>query len=136
MKSKMRDSDMPLMRRIDVALRRVTNGEGTMRVPVEATDPDIVLADCRAAIEYYRAGLEKRTPKWVPTRVLLVDMVRGDFPIGQAVVAEAGEHDCYCNRLGAVSVRATNGQMLGVKPSEFEPLAWHPNHDVTEKAVP
>ena len=49
-RSQMRDGDMPLLDRIDVALRRVTNGEGQMRVPVEATDPDVVLFDCRAEI--------------------------------------------------------------------------------------
>ena len=50
MTSKMRDSELTLTERIDAALRRVTSGEGTMRVPVEATDPDIVLADCRLAV--------------------------------------------------------------------------------------
>lgn len=53
-RSKMRDGDMPLLDRIDVALRRVTNGEGQMRVPVEATDPDVVLFDCRREIERLR----------------------------------------------------------------------------------
>ena len=54
-RTKMRDGDMSLLDRIDVALRRVTNGEGRMRVPVEATDPDVVLFDCRAEIERLRA---------------------------------------------------------------------------------
>lgn len=46
----LRDGHLPLVERIDVALRRVTNGEGQMRVPVEATDPDIVLHNCRDRI--------------------------------------------------------------------------------------
>jgi hypothetical protein len=56
-RSKMRNGDMPLLDRIDVALRRVTNGEGQMRVPVEATDPDVVLFDCKREIERLRAEL-------------------------------------------------------------------------------
>ena len=50
MTSNMRDGELTLTERIDAALLRVTNGEGAMRVPVEATDPDIVLADCRLAV--------------------------------------------------------------------------------------
>jgi hypothetical protein len=56
-RSKMRDGDMPLLDRIDVALRRVTSGEGQMRVPVEATDPDVVLHDCKREIERLRKEL-------------------------------------------------------------------------------
>ena len=129
----MRNSGMPLDERIGEALRRVTSGEGTMRVPAEATDPDLVLVDCRMALDYYRACLEKRAPKWVPSRVLLPCQVRGDFPVGHATMAEAGEHDCDSNRWGAVSVRATNGQMLGVRPAEFEPLEWRKNEGHNDK---
>lgn len=45
MKSEMRDADMPLLERIERAIDRITSGSATMRVPVEATDPDIVLRD-------------------------------------------------------------------------------------------
>jgi hypothetical protein len=86
-----------------------------------------VESDCMKALDYYRAGLEQRAPKWVPCRVLLEGPVRGDYPIGHTTLAEAGEHDCESNRYGAISVRATNGQMLGVKPAEFEPLEWRKN---------
>lgn len=127
MTTKMRDGDMPLAKRIDAAILRVAQGSGQMRVPAEATDPDMVLSDCMKALDYYRAGLEKRAPKWVPCRVLLEGPVRGDYPIGHATIAEAGEHDCESNRNGAISVRATNGQRLGVRPAEFEPLEWRSN---------
>jgi hypothetical protein len=123
----MRDSDLTLAKRIDAAMHRIAHGSGHMRVPVEATDPDMVLSDCMKALDYYRAGLEQRAPKWVPCRVLLEGPVRGDYPIGHTTLAEAGEHDCESNRYGAISVRATNGQMLGVKPAEFEPLEWRKN---------
>ena len=127
MKTKMKDSNLPITERIHHAIRRVTDGKGLMRIPVEATDPDIVLSDCMKALDYYRAGLEKRAPKWVPCRVLLKGPVRGDYPIGHTTLAEAGEHDCESNRYGAISVRATNGQRLGVKPAEFEPIDWRGN---------
>ena len=125
--SRMRDSDLTLAKRIDAAIYRIAHGSGHMRVPVEATDPDMVLSDCMKALDYYRAGLEQRAPKWVPCRVLLEGPVRGDYPIGHTTIAEAGEHVCTSNRYGAISVQATNGQMLGVKPAEFEPLEWRKN---------
>lgn len=40
-----------LIERIDAAICRIANGEGTMRVPVDETDPDMVLADCQKEIE-------------------------------------------------------------------------------------
>jgi len=52
--SKMRDADMPLTERIAAAIERITHGQAAMRVPVEATDPDVVLADCQMEIEKLR----------------------------------------------------------------------------------
>lgn len=48
---RMRDADMPLLDRIDAAIKRVTSGQGQMRMPVEATDPDVVLGDAKTEIE-------------------------------------------------------------------------------------
>ena len=53
-------------------------------------------------------------------RVFLKNEVRGDFPLGHTTVAEPGEYEAHVNPQGAVSVVASNGQMLGVKPGEFE----------------
>jgi hypothetical protein len=61
--------------------------------------------------------------------------VRGDGPFS-ATFADAGEHDCDSNRWGAISVRATNGQMLGVKPAEFDVVAWRSNHWMNAKVRP
>lgn len=58
MTTQMRDADMPLLDRIDAAIKRVTSGQGQMRVPVEATDPDMVLLDCKREIEQLRAAIE------------------------------------------------------------------------------
>ena len=125
--SRMRGSELTLANRIDAAMYRIANGGGHMRVHVEETDHDMVLSDCMKALDYRRAGLEQRAPKWVPCRVLLEGPVSGDYPIGHATIAEAGEHVCTSNRYGAISVQATNGQMLGLKPAEFEPLEWRKN---------
>ena len=57
----LKDGDMPLLERIDVALRRITRNEGQMRIPPEATDVDMVLCSCRDRI----AELEPLTPRLV-----------------------------------------------------------------------
>lgn len=90
-------------------------------------EPERDAAAVARAMEYYRAGLERRRPAWVPSRVFLHGQVRSDFPWERGYVADRGEHDCESNQWGALSVRAKNGKMLGIKPAEFEPLAWKPN---------
>lgn len=93
------------------------------------------MTDEQMALEYYSAGLEQRRPGFVPARVQLKQRVRGDFPF-HATSAEATEHDCDCNQWGAVSVRANDGSMLGIKPAEFEPIAWKPNPHQNTKEQP
>ena len=41
---------MELQERIEAALRRIKDGHAPMRVPVDQTDVDIVLADCAARV--------------------------------------------------------------------------------------
>ena len=53
--TKMKDADLPLRDRIKSAIERVTNGQGLMRIPAEATDPDLVLFDCLVALDAARA---------------------------------------------------------------------------------
>lgn len=95
---------------------------------------DLVVDDAEKAIAYYRAGAaQSRThakPPFVPSRVRLLRQVRGDGPFC-ATQLGPGEYDCDCNPYGAVSVRATNGQMLGLRLDEFEPIAWRENNGVT-----
>ena len=78
------------------------------------------------ALEYYRAALEQRAPRWVPSRVRLAREVFGDPPWRGAGVA-AGEYDCNCNEWGAVEVVDRAGKRLGLRPREFEPIAWREN---------
>lgn len=59
--SKMKDADMPLLDRVEAALARVGSRQGLMRIPVEATDLDIVVSDCGSEIKRLRAELAKRT---------------------------------------------------------------------------
>jgi len=54
-------------------------------------------------------------------RVILVNKVRGDWPIGHNTVGDPGIYDAYVNPQGAVSIMAGNGNLLGLKPNEF---AW------------
>lgn len=89
-------------------------------------------AHAEAGLEYYRSGhvqnVEKHPPppRFVPSRVRLNRVVRGDGPFA-ATCAPPGDYDCTCNRWGAVSVIATNGTKLGIKLNEFEVLAFAAN---------
>lgn len=53
------DGHLPLVERIDAALRRVKMGLGPMRLPVEATDVDIVLHNCRDRITVLESEVEQ-----------------------------------------------------------------------------
>ncbi len=52
----MRDAAMPLTERIDAALHRIDEGHSPRRIPVEATDIDIVLHDCKVEIRRLQAA--------------------------------------------------------------------------------
>ncbi len=60
-------------------------------------------------------------PQFVPSRVRLLHTVTGDPPFGH-VRAEPGDYECESNQWGAVSVTATNGEPLGLRPAEFDVL--------------
>jgi hypothetical protein len=89
------------------------------------------MTDTEKALNYYRAAANRWRPDYVPARILLPEDVRSDLPMfsreSRGYYANAGEHDCKCNQYGAVSVTAENGQQLGVKPNEFEVIAWKEN---------
>lgn len=89
----------------------------------------------RAALEYYQAAVEQRAPKYVPASVRLKHDVRSDFPFAPTFLARAGVHDCVCNRWGAVSVLAEDGQQLGIKPAEFEPVTWRLNEQAERRGA-
>ena len=87
-----------------------------------------------AASYYFSAVLQNSYkgechPPLVPKRVLIRETARGDFPFN-ATIVEPGEYDCESNQWGAVSVKATNGTMLGLRLNEFEPIAWRENKSI------
>lgn len=64
----------------------------------------------------------------VPKRIRLLTAVRADLPGPRhsPEIASAGQiYDAFCNRYGAVSAILADGSLLGVKPDEFEIVAWH-----------
>jgi len=66
-------------------------------------------------------------PQFIPAKIRTGDKVHGDGPFCH-IRAEPGIHDVQCNAYGAMSVRATDGSMLGVKPEEVEEfIAWKIN---------
>lgn len=58
--------------------------------------------------------------KYKKFHIYLPRTVRGDWPIGHNVFAEAGIHQAVQGGNGAVAVVLPGGTLLGVKPGEFE----------------
>jgi hypothetical protein len=56
-------------------------------------------------------------------KVYLPRMVHGDWPIGHLTVAPRGTYNAVMNQHGAVSVILPGGDLLGVKPDEYEHLS-------------
>ena len=75
---------------------------------------------------YFKAGMLKQPPPFVPAKVRVLREQFGDSPFLGAGVA-AGDHDCMCGTYGAVSVLDRAGQGLGLRLDEFEPLEWREN---------
>ena len=84
------------------------------------------MTDDQKAAAYYKAGMLKEAPPFVPARVRVLKEQFGDAPFLGAGVS-VGEHDCQCNKWGAVSVSARDGKLLGLRLGEFEPVAWRRN---------
>lgn len=53
-------STQKLRERIDAAIKRITSGSAPMRVPADQTDPDLVLADAKTALEAQAAEIAHR----------------------------------------------------------------------------
>lgn len=74
------------------------------------------------------AGKAGERPEFVPHKVQVLKDVRSDLPFinmgDRGFVVRAGEHECDSNPYGAISVKAENGKMLGIKPSEYEVISW------------
>lgn len=61
-------STQKLRERIDAAIKRITSGSAPMRVPADQTDPDLVLADAKIALDAQAAEIARlREALWVVT---------------------------------------------------------------------
>jgi hypothetical protein len=70
-------------------------------------------------------------------KIYLPRMVHGDWPIGHKLIADKGIHDAVRNPHGAVSVVLPDGQLLGVKPDEFEEIeGLEPVETIAEREFP
>lgn len=96
---------------------------------------EIEMTDEQKQMAYYKAGMLKKAPPFVPARVRVLKEQFGDGPFRGAGVP-AGEHDCRCNKWGAVSVSARDGKLLGLRLDEFEPVAWRENAPPAETCNP
>lgn len=89
------------------------------------------VSDTEKALNYYKAAVLKIRPDFVPDQILIITNVQSDRPAftpdDRLCIVFSGMHSCESNQYGAISVRAANGQMLGIKPDEFEIIAWKPN---------
>ncbi len=90
------------------------------------------LLNQRMSAAYYKAVALKGSPPHVPSVVRVLREKFGDPPFVGAGVA-AGEHECQCNRYGAVSVLDRGGKPLGLRLDEFEPVAWRENDQCQRK---
>jgi hypothetical protein len=82
--------------------------------------------DDSPALKHQSPHYPKRWGGKVPRRVLMTKTARSDIPLPRPLVATAGkEYDCWVNSHGAVAVIVGPYDSLGVKPDEFEVVAWH-----------
>ena len=87
--------------------------------------------DTEKGLHYYKNAVIQRhnpiKPIWVPKRIVLVNTIRGDSPIGYHIVATPGEYEADCNQYGAVSIKTSNGDLLGLRLDEFDVIEWQEN---------
>ena len=85
------------------------------------------------ALEHRSHNYPARFGGRVPSKIKMLKTVNPDTIAGirliadPSIVAAAGQtYDCWVNSLGAVAVIFPNDVKLGVKPDEFEVVAYHP----------
>jgi hypothetical protein len=87
------------------------------------------LVDCPALHARYVAKgypFGDRVPKTVRLRCTSSsDLFMGDWLVARAM----REYPVWTNSYGAVSVVFPDGKKLGLKPDEFEVVAWYENGD-------
>jgi|CXWL01.1.fsa_nt_gi hypothetical protein len=91
------------------------------------------MTDEQKALAYYHAAFLRKVPQFVPATVRLQRDVFGDFPFS-GVGALAGDHECGCNKWGAVQVKDRAGEWLGLRPDEFAVLSWRENEEYSHES--
>lgn len=84
------------------------------------------LTDDQKAAAYYKAGMLRQAPPFIPAKVRVLCEQFGGAPFRGAGVS-AGDHECTTNKWGAVSVNDRSGKLLGLRLGEFEVLVWAEN---------
>lgn len=66
----------------------------------------------------------------VPLEIRMLTTVESDIPFfvssSRRMAVFGKVYPCWVNSFGAVAAILPNGDVLGVKPDEFEVVAWHP----------
>lgn len=84
------------------------------------------------ALAERKEGYPERYNGLVPMRVMVTHIVPEELPYflrqldPDRSVRLGEEYDVYVNSYGAVSAILSSGKMFGLKPDEFEVMAWHP----------
>lgn len=136
-----------LMPRINQAIGRITSGEAAMRIPVDKTDPDIVLGECSNALAYARDHLA-----CAPSHALrfTTDPLEGDLPMEHPNRCKLRDgllyahdqtpawrcrkresHDGPCSSHNDCGVMGAGRTVCGMLPGHEGPHAW-----ATEVRVP
>jgi hypothetical protein len=123
----MSDDVKALSTRIGEAIRRVTSGAGVMRIPVDPTDPDVVLADCLAHIDGEAARTDLRVRAVVHRRI--------SHP-GRVVFAERPGFEVSGDQVaGSIAMPAarfvswpSGDEVLSLRPCHHVPGKWRSHH--------
>ena len=125
--STMKDADMPLLDRIEAALDRITNRQGLMRIPREATDIDVVVLDCGDEIKRLRAELAAlKAGREVPVSITRC-MVRLD---GVWITPDAALAEIHRLRAELAALKAQPDPLAEMwrELSEYQPQADRDGH--------
>lgn len=86
-------------------------------------------ARLRAEASYYKHGVLKIRPQFVPDEIMVTATIFPLFHEGErnSYTIEPGKYKAKANQFGAVSVKSKNGEWVGVKLDEFYALSWREN---------
>ena len=104
-----------LTERIDEAIRRISEGSGLMRIPVDQTDPDMVLGDCKARIAALEAENARLKRSLSMRRVHATEAVANAFWKYWRENGETHKHGYYESTWGAINAALAASDSGGAK---------------------